>query len=709
MSLRLAILECLAQHNPTERTGHALADAVPVFTGRAVPGSHSLADEEWVGLRPLPVDCQLPRTGQEPQVRVWGYASCSAGLTPRPVLVSCVEALVDEPSSTNRPPLEDAVARAGTLFASRSLPDLATTTAILLRAVRPGLAQALDTSLIVDTQSRRVRQHLARLDIPAYAQGAETARPIGGRLVAVNDPDVPLPIALMEAPSQLDLPDAGRIEVDVGVDALPLGGDDAGFMTIAIRPRVALGDSGLTKLAEAGRAVLVAAVAHLWLLRRAQLINGELRDRVEELLRGECSRARLHQIQLDMSSLRVRFLEGIELHWGLDDAKDPEDEPRAVVDRLAKLSADWRHERHRFDGLWTAAGVAAIPRPPVTERPAGVSERIKGFTDESNPFVQVGMYLRWIWPTIEEELSERRSRARFVGTRISYRATTRGGARLHSAVGNRLAKRLDRGHDPGLDREPPKPDPNVKEIEVHPFRNRWALFEELNSSIALTTFMTTTSVVFLGLVLAPSSGGARLGGLNLDVLFLFIASFGFFFSTLLYSNASGQLARHGTTRFEGLIENANRVSEYLGVYPLLLALPLTVSRYLGHGFVPITVSILAWVSMLAYHYARNSSLLERDISDTTMGSNRWRRRVFIPLLLVTMGLTFVGTLTDVDVLAKAGGLLYGALMLLYLAFSALVPERGDPSVYEVHSWDVLGEETPTHFAEATAKGRSGTS
>jgi hypothetical protein len=647
------------------------------------------------------------------------------------VLVGVTEFMLDHLDGGERPPLEEAVGRAGTLYASRPLPDPANTLSELLTQVRPAQPTALDPGLLIEPQSRDVERRLASTRLARYVREHSASGPVGGRLVVALDPDVELPGRLEQTQVDVELASGTSVCLDVGINALPLFDNDAGFLTAALRPQSALPQGDVEELSQLGRDVLATSVAHLWMLGRARAINRALNNVVDELLSGSASLARLHALKLKMSLLKMEFLEGVELHWSLEGRRGGVEPLSSGFDVLARLSLGWQHERTLFDGSWTAALNAAVHGPPATERPRGVVERIDHFREESNPFVQMAMYIGDRWPASVSSHDRkieaprppgrrpvRRAAARAWKTSSAYLVTLSGpGVRLvrraretsrdryHIWLAGLIEKRRTSTERSELDRKEVAQDDSVKQIDIHPFRNRWALFEELGASIALTTFMTTTSVVFLGLVLAPASGGTALGGLNLDVLFLFIASFGFFFSTLLYSNASGHLARHGTTRFEGLIENANRVSEYLGVYPLLLALPLTVARYLGHGFVPITVAALAWVSMLAYHYARDSSLLERDISDDTIGSDRWRTRIFVPLLLVVMGLTFVGTLTGLDPVAKVGGLCFGFLMLLYLVFSALVPERQDQRKYEVHHWDVLGEETPTHFSEAAAQGR----
>jgi hypothetical protein len=225
------------------------------------------------------------------------------------------------------------------------------------------------------------------------------------------------------------------------------------------------------------------------------------------------------------------------------------------------------------------------------------------------------------------------------------------------------------------------------------------LFEEINASIALTTFMTTASVVFLGLILSDSVDRQReqvvfRGSIpSLDVLYLFVASFGFLFATLVYANSSGWLARLGTHGFERKMEIGNAVSEYMGVYPLLFAVPLTVTRYLTDSFVAWSVAAIAVIALAAYHYAPGTSLLERDIDDVAIGNARQRKIVWIPAMLVAATALYVGALVPVTWLVYVGGAVLFVLLVLLLLFSLAAPERPDPTLYKIDPWDALGEET----------------
>jgi hypothetical protein len=210
--------------------------------------------------------------------------------------------------------------------------------------------------------------------------------------------------------------------------------------------------------------------------------------------------------------------------------------------------------------------------------------------------------------------------------------------------------------------------------------------------------MTTASVVFLGLVLSDAVDQQRerivfSGAIpSLDVLFLFLASFGFLFATLVYANSSGWLARIGTHGFERKMEIGNAVSEYMGVYPLIFAVPLTVARYLQAEFVAWAVAAIALTALVAYHYAPETSLLERDISTGAIGSDWQRKYIWIPLLVTAAATLYLGALLPVSWLVYLGGGVLFFLLILFLLFSLAAPDRPDPTEYRINKWDALGEE-----------------
>jgi len=372
--------------------------------------------------------------------------------------------------------------------------------------------------------------------------------------------------------------------------------------------------------------------------------------------------AQREELQRQLALLRYVFGNELELIWGFDlDGPRGADAICARIDHVTRLTQRWQRELTRFERLADVSTVISSagfrhPRDTITLAPT-----IPGLAEERSPLKQVALWWR-----------NRGDDRLPVGT---------GGGRRRSP--SSLQRRRRREHLPA----------GAREIELHPFRNRYALFEELNASIALTSFMTAASAVFLGVILQRGGDDT----LPMDVLFLFISTFGFLFATLIYANASGRLARHGTFGHEEQVEIANRVSEYLGVFPLLVSIPLSVSRFLQSGPIPWAVATLALIAMLAYHYLPGASLLERDISDERVGSDWQRRYLFVPGLATLMAATYLGELVDGGALEVAGAIGFALMSLIIVLLSAMLPERANPQEYLVDDWDMLGDETPSLY------------
>jgi len=401
------------------------------------------------------------------------------------------------------------------------------------------------------------------------------------------------------------------------------------------------------------------ALAHAWLATRAEQLNDRQAACVAELLDERTSVIRMKQLHRQLGQLRYAFVNELELTWSFDvDRPRGTDALQALIDRAARLTHRWQRELTRFERLESVA--SAVSALDLTDTPAPIQlpEVIPGLKEDRNPFRQVSMWWRY-----------------------------RGALRNVPGRGVSVLRRTG-------PRQRDKPPPGAREIELHPFRDRYALFEELNASIALASFMTAASAVFLGVILQKGQHSV----IPMDVLFLFIATFGFLFATLIYANASGLLARYGTFGYESQVEIANRVSEYLGVFPLLVAIPLSVSRFLKTGPIPWTVAALALTATVAYHYLHGASLLERDVANLRIGSDRQRKFVVIPALAVLMAATYLGELTHHDALEIAGAAGFGTISLLLVLFSAMLPEHTNPQGYLVDEWDALSPETPSFFA-----------
>ena len=125
------------------------------------------------------------------------------------------------------------------------------------------------------------------------------------------------------------------------------------------------------------------------------------------------------------------------------------------------------------------------------------------------------------------------------------------------------------------------------------------LQSEVQTSVSFTSFMTAVTLFFVGLLITqfkvfdPS--------INIPILFLIISTFGFLYSTLIFANASGKIARFSKKDIRKDLNLGNALSEYLGVYLLILSIPLVINIISIDSFLKITTIIAALGGLIIYH------------------------------------------------------------------------------------------------------------
>lgn len=139
-------------------------------------------------------------------------------------------------------------------------------------------------------------------------------------------------------------------------------------------------------------------------------------------------------------------------------------------------------------------------------------------------------------------------------------------------------------------------------------KNPLLYMNEASISVMLTSFMTAVVIFFIGLLL---TGDAKLQiRLRVPLVLLFFSAFGFLYSTLIYANASGEIARLKKNMFDRQMTIGNILSEFFGVYCLVFAVPIVVLGYSPDKILSFFVLIISLLSFLIYHLM-GYSILER--------------------------------------------------------------------------------------------------
>jgi hypothetical protein len=120
---------------------------------------------------------------------------------------------------------------------------------------------------------------------------------------------------------------------------------------------------------------------------------------------------------------------------------------------------------------------------------------------------------------------------------------------------------------------------------------------EASVGTTISTFLGTVALFFAGILMSRLESFDV--SLRLPILYLLVATFGFVFSAIIYANVTGT-ARVGDDKPETFLQWGNVLSEYLGVYPFVMAIPLAVGAVTDDPFLRSATLLLALVSTALY-------------------------------------------------------------------------------------------------------------
>jgi len=174
--------------------------------------------------------------------------------------------------------------------------------------------------------------------------------------------------------------------------------------------------------------------------------------------------------------------------------------------------------------------------------------------------------------------------------------------------------------------------------------------------IDISIFLGTVSLFFVGILMS------KLGELNsqirVGIVFLVVATFSFIFSAIIFANTIGA-HRKGGSNTQRHLKVGNALSEFMGLYIFVLAIPLVVNSLTEDSFMRHSVLIIAILSLTLY------TLSPYSIADRVL-SRRGK------LFYSTLVLLFASVLTVGQVYVSSIFLPVAILVLLFFASSALL-------------------------------------
>jgi len=185
------------------------------------------------------------------------------------------------------------------------------------------------------------------------------------------------------------------------------------------------------------------------------------------------------------------------------------------------------------------------------------------------------------------------------------------------------------------------------------------LVNEADVGLTLCSFIGTANLFFTGLVILNLSNLPDI--VQLPVVYLVVSAVAFVLAAVIYANISG--APENTAPRVQMMQVANWVSEYPGIYLFLTAIPLVVLGVTDVFLVQATTAIVCYGGLVAYSHSAFSLDHRRYI-------NRLER-FFNSLILVvfTFGVYVLAVLQSPYVLPVGIGCMIFILFLSTITFA----------------------------------------
>jgi len=130
---------------------------------------------------------------------------------------------------------------------------------------------------------------------------------------------------------------------------------------------------------------------------------------------------------------------------------------------------------------------------------------------------------------------------------------------------------------------------------------------EVEIGVSFGGLFSAVSIFFTGLLI--SSYDSFTNFVRIPLLFLILSTFGFVYATLIYANASGYLNRNNLKDCKKAIHTADILSEFMGVYSLLICIPLVIPLVTDDPFLVYSVLLIDALGLMVYHYSKFSIII----------------------------------------------------------------------------------------------------
>ncbi len=137
-----------------------------------------------------------------------------------------------------------------------------------------------------------------------------------------------------------------------------------------------------------------------------------------------------------------------------------------------------------------------------------------------------------------------------------------------------------------------------------------SLGNQISVGVTFASLMAAISLFFTGVLVSEyNSLGPTI---KVPMLFLIVSTFSFIFAATIYSNAGSEITLGKVKTVEKYLVYATNIVEFLGLYPLIISMPLVIGAITEDGFLRASTTVVAVVGMALYSQSK-FSILEKQL------------------------------------------------------------------------------------------------
>lgn len=161
------------------------------------------------------------------------------------------------------------------------------------------------------------------------------------------------------------------------------------------------------------------------------------------------------------------------------------------------------------------------------------------------------------------------------------------------------------------------------------------LANQVQTDVSLISFMTVISVFFIGALLPQFNTYDE--SVGIPISFLIVSTFALLFSSLILSNATQVINQGDRPKTEKYLAHGYAISEYLGVFLLVLSVPIAMSIVTSDTYLRVITFAAAIIGISVYQFGGFSLL----------GSHFSKSNFLISIIVVLFGaVLFISQIFD---------------------------------------------------------------